>query len=376
MAKDLYKILGVSKTATDPEIKKAYRKLARKFHPDVNPGNKTAEERFKEVSDAYAVLSDSKKRAEYDEFGDSFFRQSGSHQRTPQGNPFEGFDFDFATAHAQQEQGPGSFRDFFRDVFTKKETFREETYKGEDLHYSLEVSFLDAFRGVIKDLSIQSAVTCSLCNGQGYAKINSPDTCPVCRGTGQIQSNTGPFRISQPCNNCDGTGKMRGARCQDCKGTGIKPGVQNIKVKIPPGVDSGSRIRVAGKGLPGKMGNQPGDLILTVKVSEHPFFKRNGKDVLLDIPISISEAVIGARIQIPTPGGSVKMTIPPACNVDRVFRLPGKGFQDIRGGKIGDVLVKVRILAPPHVHESAKELLREFDRVNPHHPRKGMFDLD
>lgn len=376
MKKDLYKILGVEKNATEAEIKKAYRKLARKFHPDVNPGSKSAEERFKEISDAYSVLSDAKKRTQYDEMGDSFFRQTGSNGPDPRGNPFEGIDFDFSGGFGQTRQGPGSFRDFFRDVFGQREAVREGPESGDDLHYSLEIDFMDAFRGVTTEIQLTTGSICDRCGGTGDEPGSNPAICQVCHGSGQIQSSTGPFRMSQVCPKCRGTGKLSSARCSRCRGTGTLPGSQNLKVKIPAGVETGSRVRVAGKGQPGKRSGSPGDLIITVNVKDHPYFKRNGKNISLEIPISISEALLGARIQVPTPGGPVKMTIPPACNVDQVFRLSGKGFQDIRGGKPGDLMVKVRIVAPPHVRDGAKDLIREFDRINPYSPRKGMFDLD
>ncbi|MBN1880353.1 molecular chaperone DnaJ [bacterium] len=375
MKKDLYKILGVPKTADEAEIKKAYRKLARKHHPDVNPGDKSSEDRFKEISEAYAVLSDKQRRAQYDEMGENYFRQTNTGNNSARGNPFEGIDFDFMGGFGRKQQDPGSFRDFFRDIFGQREAAQQGPDPGQDVHYNLEIDFLDAYRGVTTELQLQTGMPCPKCGGSGDEPGSRRTTCPACNGSGQILTANGPFRMSQPCPKCGGTGIASTTKCAQCRGIGTVPSNQSIKVKIPVGVETGSKVRVAGKGSGGRRGGPPGDLIITVKVTEHHYFKRSGKNILLEIPISISEALLGARIQIPTPGGSVKMTIPPACNVDQVFRLAGKGFQDIRGGKPGDLMIKVRIVTPPQVRESAKDLIREFDRMNPYHPRKGMFDL-
>jgi molecular chaperone DnaJ len=377
MTEDLYKILGVDRKASTADIKKAYRKLARKYHPDVNPGNASAEERFKKISDAYAVLSDPKKRAQYDEYGAGYFRQSGGqNQARSSGNPFEGFDFDFSKTGSYQQQRPDSFRDFFRDIFGRQEPVREGSVQGQDLHYNLEISFMDAYRGVTTEMQLQTPSVCDRCGGSGSEPGSPVQTCHVCHGTGQVQSSSGPFRVAHVCPNCKGSGKIHATKCRDCHGKGTVSKMQKIRVKIPPGVDTGSKVRVAGKGHPGQNGGSHGDIIITIKVKDHAYFKRNGKNILLEIPVSVPEALLGARIPIPTPGGTVKMTIPPACNVDQVFRISGKGFQDIKGGKTGDLMVKVRIVTPPHVREDAKNLVREFDRLNHYDPRKGMFDLD
>jgi molecular chaperone DnaJ len=376
MAENLYKILGVDKNASSSDIKKAYRKLARKYHPDVNPGNQSAEEKFKKISDAYAVLSDPEKRSRYDEYGSAVLgqnSQTGSRTRT---NPFEGIDFDFFSNASTEKQGHETFRDFFRDMFGRQQAPHQTPKKGDDIHYNQEVTFLDAYRGVTTELQLQSPVSCDACDGQGYDSRKPPKTCPTCNGSGQIQSAPGPLNVSRVCHTCNGTGKTTGSKCSKCGGRGYFLSRQKVRVKIPAGVDTGSKVRVSGKGYPGEFGGQNGDVIITIRVKEHPYFKRNGKNISLDIPISISEALLGARIQIPTPLSSVKMTVPPACNVDQVFRITGKGFQDIRGGKTGDLLVKVRIVTPPKVCDESKSLIREFERLNPYNPRKGMFEFD
>lgn len=375
MAKDLYEILGVSRDAKADEIKKAYRKLARKYHPDVNPGDASAEKRFKEISEAYGILSDPKKRAQYDQFGKGFFSSDNARQYH-RSNPFEGIDFDFF-GRPDSQQAPGSFRDFFKDIFSQQGTGGHPGPRdGADVNYNLTVSFLDAYRGVTTEIKIRSETVCTRCQGSGIEPGSRPQSCPHCRGTGQQEASSGPFRVSQPCSYCSGSGKIPGQPCSACHGNGSVPGTQTIKVKIPPGVDSGSRIRVAGKGRAGTRGGKPGDLFITVKVTDHPFFKRSGKNIVLEMPISIKEALLGARIRVPTPDGSVKMTIPPACDVDKTFRIPGKGFPALRGGKNGDVLIKVRIVSPKHVKEQAKDLIREFDRINPYNPREGMDRFD
>lgn len=374
MAQDLYKLLGVSRDASAAEIKKAFRKLARKYHPDVNPGDKKAEKRFKEISDAYQILSDKQKRAQYDQFGAGFFN-SGRGANPGGGNPFQGFDFE--SFGAGGGAGHGSFKDFFRDIFHQRGNQEQVTpRKGSDLTTSLKIPFLDAYKGVTTTVRLQTGSTCNSCHGKGVKPGSAPQTCPSCYGSGQSQAMSGPFRVSQPCATCQGTGQVPGQSCSSCGGSGVVPGNQKITVKIPPGVDTGSRVRVAGKGNPGTRGGPPGDLFISIQVMDHPLFIRNGKNIELEIPISVSEALLGARIQVPTPENSIKMTIPPACNVDKVYRIPNKGFPDLRGGKRGDMMVRVKIVAPDRIPEDAKDLIREFERVVPHNPREGLFDLD
>ncbi len=373
MAKDYYKILGVKKSAEIGDIKKAYRRLARKFHPDVNPGDKVSEEKFKEISEAYQVLSDPEKRTQYDQYGSDFpFMSQGSSQR--HADPFAGFDFSqFGQNTGTGPQGE-AFKDFFEDVlgFSTKTTTNPQ--QGEDTHYSIEISFQDAFHGMTADLTIQGFESCQSCSGTGHVRKSGSTTCPECQGRGQILIAKGPFHFEKVCHKCQGKGRIDTSVCHSCHGKGAVPKSSSISVKIPPGVDTGSRVRVPGKGAPGKNGAPPGDLFITVKVGPHPYFVRNGKNITLELPISISESVLGARIMIPTLDGQIKMTIPPSCNSNRIFRVQGKGFPDLKEGLPGDLMVKVYIVVPPHIKEQAKELIREFDRQNPFNPREGKFN--
>ncbi len=370
MAKDYYKILGLKRTASEDEIKKVYRKLARKYHPDVNPGDASSEEKFKSISEAYHVLGDPEKRKQYDQFGSDVF--SGNQQG---GNPFAGFDF--SQFERGGGSGGGSFRDFFSDIFSQSP--QEESRvprKGADTHHSIEISFLDASRGISTRLNLQGHENCQNCNGTGQSWGGKNEVCPVCHGAGEVTMTKGPLRFQQPCDRCRGSGNVNATPCQFCHGRGMVPKSSNITVKIPPGVDTGSRIRVAGKGAPGRHGGPPGDLFITVRVAPHSYFKRSGKNLLLDIPISISEALLGARILIPTLESKVKMTIPPGTSGNRVFRLTGKGFPDLKKGKPGDLMVTVHIESPGNIPEKAKDLIREFERINPHNPRERMFTFE
>jgi len=374
MQDDYYKTLGVKRDAKAAEIKKVYRRLARKYHPDVNPGNKTAEEKFKKISEAYHVLSDPDKRAKYDQFGSAFF-QAGDPRAHQGRNPFQGFDFGGFTDGSHGEGG--SFRDFFRDIFTQQspgESTKPE--KGADQSHSIEISFLDAATGLSTQLTLQGFETCQSCTGTGNEWGGNQQPCSSCNGTGHRSMSKGALNLSRPCETCRGTGRVNATPCKYCHGRGSVPKTSKFTVKIPPGVDTGSRIRLSGKGMPGKYGGPAGDLYIITKVQPHVYFKRAGNNVLLELPISISEAILGARVVIPTLDGKVKMTIPPGCDSNRTFRLQGKGFSDIKGGRPGDLLVTVQIVSPTNISEQAKTHIRDFARVVTHDPREGMFSSE
>ncbi len=376
MAKDFYEILGVSRKSTQDEIRKAYRKLARKYHPDVNPGDKSAEEKFKEISEAYKVLSDADKRAKYDQFGNAFFNQGTSRSQAGGQNPFEGFDFsDFGSGNFRGAE-TGSFRDIFRDIFSGGvgHDTADFSSRGEDIHHSVDISFQEAVEGVTLKLSIQKFETCHACHGSGQASGGVATSCPVCNGSGRQVISKGPLRFNQTCSYCKGTGKVNTTPCSVCHGRGAVARLKKVSVKIPAGVDTGSKIRLAGQGGPGKNGGEPGDLFISVKVRPHPYFKRSGKNLLLDVPISVPEALLGARIMIPTINGKVKMTIPPCTASNTTFRVNGKGIPDLKGGPTGALLVTVQIVPPPRLDEAAKEQIREFARKVPYDPREGIFD--
>ncbi len=377
MAKDFYEILGIGRKASESEIRKAYRKLARKYHPDVNPGNAEAEKKFKEISEAYRILSDKEKRQKYDQFGPEFFsQQQGTPNREHGYGGFDAghFDFDF---FGNQGSGKAGFGDFFQDLFGRgqRKSRRQAAYtpqKGRDIHYSMEISFLNAFEGLKTQLDFQGSETCEVCSGTGEIHTGNVYSCPDCGGSGQQTIADGPFHLKQKCKRCRGTGKVGTETCHVCKGKGTTPKTKKLTVKIPAGVDTGSRVRVSGQGEPGKNGGPPGDVFITVKVSPHSLFTRNGKNIEFDLPISIFEAVVGARILIPSMTGQLKLTIPPGTKSNKIFRIPEKGFPDLKGGKRGDLLVKVYIVPPERTDENSKDLIREFNRRNPQDLRRNL----
>lgn len=370
---DLYQILGVNKKASQEEIKKAYKKLARKYHPDLNPGDKKAEDQFKKVSNAYSILSDSKKRAQYDQYGTLF--AEGQPPPGPGGSvnfDFNGFDF--------SNLGSSSFGDIFSDLFGgirggKKERTTRENRKvperGQDLIYPINISFMDAIRGISPEIRITRNLTCSICKGVGYAPNSGTTECPECKGTGQVNRSRGYMKFSSLCNVCNGEGVLH-SPCSGCAGRGVIPKEETIRVNIPAGVDSGSKVRVAGKGHGGSNGGPPGDIYLTVNVAPHPIFTREGDNIKLNVPITVTEAALGSKIEVPTVEGSSNMKIPPGTQSGQIFRLREKGAPSLRGGSRGDQLVEVKVVVPPVRDERSKEILRELDKLNPSNPREQL----
>ncbi len=372
---DLYQILNVSKDASKEEIKKAYKKLARKYHPDVNPGNKKAEDQFKKISTAYAVLSDPKKRAQYDQYGAVF----GEGQTPPprgSGVPFDFEGFDFSNA------GGSSFGDIFSDLFgafrggagKRASSEAEEATmpeRGQEILYPINISFMDAIRGIAPEIHIDRNVACSICSGSGFTPGASAKECAVCKGTGQINRSRGYMKFSSLCSACNGRGTVR-PPCSACGGRGMVRKSESIRVTIPPGVESGSKVRVAGKGNGGIAGGPDGDLFLMVNVAPHPVFLREGDNVRINVPVTISEAALGTKIEVPTVDGSANMRIPPGTQSGQVFRLREKGVPSLRGGSRGDQLVEVKIVVPPIRDERSKEILRELEKLNPVNPREEL----
>lgn len=386
--KDYYQILDVKKDAKADEIKKAYRKLARKFHPDVNPNDKTAEEKFKEVQEAYDVLSDEKKRKVFDRFGyynENLDADSPFATGSPGGAGSPGFDFsgfDFSTG--QQQGGGSSFRDIFSDLFggsggagagpsprPQPEPPRAMPKKGRDIEMPLALSFEESFTGLTTNITVNRSEQCSRCQGAG--DTGGPVVqCTTCKGSGQVMRSGGRLQFSQECTDCNGTGRRR-TPCSLCKGKGTTPKTEQVKIKIPAGVDMGSRVRVPKKGHGGRLGAEPGDLFILTNVGKHPFLTRKGDNVYVTVPISVPEAALGAKIEVPTVEGKAQVKVPPGTESGQKFRLRERGFPSLRNPKLrGDQFVEVKIALPRVISEETKDLLREFDKQNPENPRKVM----
>ena len=359
--KDYYELLGVGRNASEDEIKKAYRKLALQHHPDRNPGDKQAEETFKLVSEAYQVLSDAHKRAQYDQYGHAAFGDSG---------PFAGgFDFN------------SGFEDIFGDIFG--EFFggaggrRRAQTRGEDLRYNLSLSFEEAVAGIEKKIKIPRHGPCETCRGTGAKPGTSPQTCPTCHGRGQVSFQQGFFSVSRSCNQCHGQGTIIADPCASCGGGGRTRKMHTLSVKIPAGVDNGSRLKLRGEGESAPSGGAPGDLYVVIQVETHPIFRRENLDILCDVPITFVQAALGAEIDVPTLEGKVKMKVPQGTQSGKLFRIKGKGVKDPRGYQQGDQHVRVVVETPTHLTARQKELLKEFaslggEDVNP--LAKGFFD--
>jgi len=368
---DYYELLGVSRKASQKEIRQAYRKLARKYHPDLNPGDKSAEEKFKQVQEAYDVLSDAKKRQMYDQFGFDAERRTAAppEQQQPGQNvnfDFGGFDFGGGTGT--------NFRDLFSQFFrggAGAGVATQEEEPGSDLEYGIEIDFWEAVRGTVKKVTISRLDTCETCRGTGV--VGSPQTCDVCKGTGQVTQVSGRMRFNVPCSRCGGTGQIR-AICRVCGGEGRVRRAETIDVRIPAGVQSGSRVRVPGHGNAGTHGAPPGDLYFIIEVKPHPFFERHGDDLYEKVPITVSEAALGAKIEVPTLDGRSLLRVPPGTNCGQKLRLREKGVPSVRQpGKRGDLYVELQVVVPKPVDERVRNLLRDLARLEPEDPRQDLF---
>lgn len=365
MARDYYQILGVDKKASTADIKKAYRKLARKYHPDLNPGDKAAEAKFKEIQEAYAVLSDSKKRAQYDQFGfvGDHPPGGGAHQQAYTSG-FEGFNF--------SSFGSSPFQDVFSSIFGTRTQAAQRPQRGEDLHYTMKVGFHDAIDGVKTRIKLTRMVSCSSCRGKGYVGSREQGACPACGGSGQTSMQRGFMKFASPCPTCGGTGQSPGTQCSLCHGSGLMPKSDLISVRIPAGVDTGSKVRIAGKGNAGRNGAPVGDLFITIEVDTHPFFKRKGKNIYVKVPITVPEATLGAKIKVPTLFGQTTIRIPPGTKSGQKFRLRDKGAP-VPGKRIkGDQYVEVSIVPPPFGDEKIRELMKELQKISTVNPREKL----
>ncbi|MCL0066320.1 molecular chaperone DnaJ [Thermodesulfovibrionales bacterium] len=349
--KDYYKILGVNKDISPEGLKKAYRKLARKYHPDLNPGDKTAEGKFKEINEAYAVLSDSQKRAEYDRAGTTFeqFREFKDFKGT----------YDFAEEF--------DFSDLFGTIL------REETYysSGKDILVGVELTLEEAFRGAIKPISITRTINCSKCGGGG---AESYQRCSACKGTGRIQATKGFFRMAQSCPKCGGTGKKNISLCKGCSGKGRVIHTETVKVKIPISVDSGSIVKLRGMGDSGRGGGPAGDLHIEVAIKPHQIFSRKGDDIYVRLPVTFGEAAMGAKVEVPTIDGVTMMTLPAGTQGGQRLKLSGKGFVSPRTKTRGNEYVDITIAIPKDIPENAKETIKTLESLYTENPRRMMIE--
>ncbi len=368
MAKDYYRVLGVAKSAALPDIKKAYRKLARKFHPDLNPGDKTAEARFKEIQEAYAVLSDTKKRADYDQFGDLGGIPPGA-GGGPAGPGFEGFDF--------SDYGSSTFRDFFENLFggggvRGAHAASPRPEPGEDLQYSMQIGFEDAIHGVQTRIRVNRLAACEACGGRGHAAGARKRPCPSCGGSGRVTVQRGSMRFASVCPACGGTGQAPGEPCPACSGQGSVQKSDLISVRIPAGVDNGSKVRVPGRGNAGHDGGPPGDLYIVIEVAPHLYFRREGADISVKVPITVPEATLGAKIEVPTLWGKTTIRIPPGTKSGQKFRIKEQGAPVAGRKGRGDEYAEVTIVPPPFDNERVREIMKELGRISGPNPRQTM----
>jgi molecular chaperone DnaJ len=366
--KDYYQILGVAKTAGDKEIKQAYRKLARKYHPDVNPGDKPSEERFKEISEAYEVLSDKEKRAKYDQFGEQWqYAQKagasgpGGYTYQTYGTPGQDQNFDLG----------GGFSDFFETLFGDRgrSASRRGPARGEDLQYEIEVSLEEAYSGGSRTFTVTAPEICSTCHGSGAQPGSAMKQCPVCKGTGRGRSIAGISLAGDTCERCGGVGQIPEKPCSTCRGTGQVERQKRVEVKIPKGVYEGAKIRVAGQGSPGPNGGAPGDLFLHVRMKPNPMFERKEDDLYVDLPVTFAEAALGAEVQVPTVTGKVTATVPPGVQSGQSLRLTGLGMPHLRGGGSGDLMARIKVAVPKNLTEQERALIRELGGMRRENPR-------
>ena len=392
--KDYYATLGVKKTASAEDIRKAFKKLARKYHPDVNAGDKSAEDKFKTLSEANDVLSDPKKRKVYDQFGyysDNITPEAAdayARAGAPQGGgypgsggsgggggnvDFGGFDFsDFSDAANRKSRGgagSGGFKDIFSSIFSGGSAPEPpaEPEAGTDLEYHASIGFWDAIRGTVLKLNIPRRDLCGNCHGRGT--MEQPGTCPECKGSGQVTQMSGRMKFNMQCQRCHGTGKNLSA-CNVCGGAGATHHTTAIEIRIKPGTRSGQRIRMAGKGNSGTHGGHPGDLYVILRIGEHPVFTREGDDIRLTVPVSVSEAALGAKVEVPTIDGRTLLKVPPGTQSGQKLRLREKGVPSAKNeGSRGDEIVEIQIMVPPLNDERSREIMREFAKLNPEDPR-------
>lgn len=364
--KDYYEILGVDRGASADNIKKAYRKLAMKHHPDRNANNKNAESKFKELNEAYEVLKDDQKRAAYDRFGHAAFNQAGGVGGGREGAHTAGFDFNV---------GGGGFSDIFEEVFGEFMGGGRRTggsaatgHRGSDRRFDLKISLEEAFRGVQKKIKIHGRIKCEICEGSGAEKGSQTITCPTCKGRGAVRAQQGFFTIERTCTTCHGQGKTIQSPCKKCGGSGAVTGERTLNVSIPAGIEDGSRIRIASEGEPGYQGAPPGDLYVFIDVEQHSFFERDGATLYCRAPISMITAALGGSLEVPTiEEGKARLVIPEGTQSGKQFRLKGKGMSILRRATRGDMIVQIQVETPVNLTKKQREILEQFDQNSRSH---------
>ncbi|QMW16597.1 molecular chaperone DnaJ [Pseudoalteromonas sp. MT33b] len=363
---DYYEVLGVSKDASERDIKKAYKRLAMKYHPDRTAGDKELETKFKEVKEAYEVLTDDQKRQMYDQYGHAAFEQGGGGH----GGGFGGGHGDFGDI----------FGDVFGDIFGGGGRRQSRQQRGADLRYNMDLSLEEAVRGKDIEIKVPTWVSCKPCDGSGAKAGSKPKTCTTCHGAGQVQMRQGFFAVQQTCPTCQGTGQIISDPCDSCHGQGRVEKTKTLSVKIPAGVDTGDRIRLSGEGEAGMHGAPAGDLYVQVSVREHPIFQRDGNNLYCEVPIGFTTAALGGEIEVPTLDGRAKLKIPAESQTGKMFRMRGKGVKSVRSGAQGDLICKVVIETPVNLNERQRELLEELEQSmgkdgSKNRPKeKGFFD--
>jgi molecular chaperone DnaJ len=360
--RDYYQVLDVPRTASEADIKKAYRRLAMKFHPDRNPDDHEATDKFKEVKEAYEVLTDAQKRAAYDQFG-----HAGIEGMRGGGAGGAGFD--------PRDAFGDIFGDVFGDIFGAGRRGRSQVYRGADLRYELELSLEKAVFGDTVNIDFATLAECGECTGSGSAKGAKPATCETCRGAGQVRMQQGFFTVQQTCPRCNGRGQVITDPCGSCRGQGRVRKQKTLAVKVPAGVDTGDRIRLSAEGEAGRNGGPPGDLYVEIRVADHPIFERDGSHLSCEVPVSFATATLGGSVEVPTLGGNATIKVPPETQSGRVFRLREKGIRPVRGGSTGDLFCRVVVETPVSLNREQKDLLRKFEESlqkdsRKHHPRE------
>jgi molecular chaperone DnaJ len=351
---DLYVVLGLGREATLSDIKRAYRRLARKYHPDINPGDRMAAAQFRQIAEAYEILSDPERRRRYDTTGAAAGASAPTYG-------FEGFDFSVSVSGS----AASTFGDLFADVLHQRQARREgeAPERGADLHQSIAIGFEEAFRGGQRQISVTRQEHCRTCRGAGHLHT-AESRCMHCHGAGIVKSARGHMVFSKPCAYCGGSGRQRQARCPTCGGQRVEMRTESLTVALPRGLADGARIRIAGKGHAGRNGGDAGDLYLTVQVQPHPRFRRDGDDLHVTVPIAVHEAALGARIDVPSLDGPARLRVPPGTQSGQRFRLRERGVPSVVDGRRGDLVVEVRLVLPKMLDERSKELMREFGRIN------------